>query len=112
MPSENLSQGPIPQMMDEGKNGAGSDPAVFTPGAANLLADADVAVPVQQFAEGARQNAVGAAAAASRSAAPWSDARPLSEQLAAYPATFFLAATFVVVSVVVLGEAVVLVLSL
>lgn len=112
MPSENLSQDLIPQMMDAGQKGAGSDPAVFAPSAANLHADADVAVLVQQLAEGARQNAAGAAAAASSSAASWSDARPLLEQLGAYPATFFLAATFVVVSVAVLDEAVVLVLRL
>lgn len=103
MPSENLTQDLIPEMMDAGQKGAGNGPAVFVSGAADLHANADVAVPVQQLAEGVRQNAAGAAAAASRSAASWSDARPLSEQLMAYPATFFLAATFVVVSGIVLG---------
>lgn len=103
MPSENLTQDLIPEMMGAGEKGAGNGPAVLMSGAADLHANADVAVPAQQLAEGVRQNAAGAAAAASRSAASWSDARPLSEQLVAYPATFFLAATFVVVSGVVLG---------
>lgn len=100
MPSENLTQDLIPEMMGAGEKGAGNGPAVLMSGAADLHANADVAVPAQQLAEGVRQNAAGAAAAASRSAASWSDARPLFEQLVAYPATFFLAATFVVVFVV------------
>ena len=99
MPSEKLTQGLIPQMMDAGQKGTGNDPAVFAPGAADLPADPDVAA--QQLAEGVSENV-----AVSRSAAPWSDDRPLSEQMLVYPATSFLAATFVVVSVVVLGRAV------
>eukprot|EP00904_Undaria_pinnatifida_P003822 jgi/Undpi1/13440/HiC_scaffold_8.g03099.m1 len=88
-------------MLAVGQKGAGNDAAAFAPGAAELPAGADVAV--QQLAEAATQNDLGAAAAAaaaSRPASPWSDARPVSEQLAGYPATFFLITTFVVVFVV------------
>lgn len=105
MPSDNLTQGLIPKMLAAGQKGLGNDPVVFAPGAADLHADAaDVAV--QQLAEGAKQNDLGAAAAAaaSRPASPWSDVRPLPEQLAGYPATFFLVVTFVVVSIGVRGS--------
>lgn len=104
MPSDNLTQGLVPKMLAVGQQGAGNDAAAFAPGAAELPAGADVAV--QQLAEAATQNDLGeaaAAAAASRPASPWSDARPVSEQLAGYPATFFLIMTFVVVSTGVLG---------
>lgn len=96
MPSDNLTQGLISRMVAAGQNGAGNDPAEYVPAGA----DADVAV--QQFAEGgAKPNAFGeaAASAASRSAAAaWSDNSALSKQLLTYPATSFLAATFMVVS--------------
>lgn len=88
MPAANLGEDLIPQIIEVGNIGGNEHvamPGAAAPGAAVGVAAAHAA------AEVGGNNAAG-------SAALWSDTRPVSEQMAAYPVTCLLAVTFLAVS--------------
>lgn len=93
MPTANMTAGLIPHIIELGKTGDGDHVAV--PGAAAPNAAVGVAA-ARSAAEVAGQKAAG-------SVRLWSDTRPMSEQMAAYPATCLLAAAFLAVSEFSLG---------
>lgn len=93
---KNFTAGLIPQIIAAGQGGENNEQDVSVPGAADHPAVGDVVAPPSTRAlpgDGQLGGGFGSPASA------WSDSRPLFEQLVVYPATCFLAASFVTVRV-------------